>query len=220
MIQALIFDMDGLLIDSEPLWRKAEIEVFAKVGIRLSQDDCKETMGYRLNEVVDLWYARQPWEGLSKREIEEGILDRVSELILSEGKVMEGVHKTIQSCMDLNLKMAIASSSPMKLIMSVVQLLGMERSFDVLHSAEFESYGKPHPAVFISTSNKLGVSPHNCLVLEDSLHGVISALAAKMKVVAVPDSDQYSNPKFRIADRVLKSLNELNLEAELQELTK
>lgn len=220
MIQAVIFDMDGLLIDSEPLWRKAEIEVFAKVGVKLSEEDCKDTMGYRLNEVVDLWYARQPWEELSKKEIEEGILDRVSELILSEGKVMEGVHKTIQSCMDLNLKIAIASSSPMKLITSVVQLLGMERKFDVLHSAELESYGKPHPAVFISTSNKLGVSPHNCLVLEDSLHGVISALAAKMKVVAVPDSDQYTNPKFQVADSVLKSLNELNLEAELQELTK
>jgi len=220
MIKAVIFDMDGLLIDSEPLWRKAEMEVFAKVGIRLTEDDCKETMGYRLNEVVDLWYARQPWEGLSKREIEEGILDRVSELILSKGKIMEGVNKTIQSCMDLNLKMAIASSSPMKLIMSVVKLLGMERNFDVLHSAEFEPYGKPHPAVFISTAKKLGVSGHNCLVLEDSLHGVISALAAKMKVVAIPDPLQFSNPKFKVADRVFKSLSELNLETEIQVLTK
>jgi sugar-phosphatase len=157
---------------------------------------------------------------LAKREIEEGILDRVSELILSEGKIMEGVNKTIQSCMDLNLKMAIASSSPMKLIMSVVKLLGMERNFDVLHSAEFEPYGKPHPAVFISTAKKLGVSGHNCLVLEDSLHGVISALAAKMKVVAIPDPLQFSNPKCKVADSVFKSLSDLNLETEIQVVTK
>ncbi len=220
MIKAVIFDMDGLLIDSEPLWRKAEIEVFSSVGIQLTEEDCKETMGYRLNEVVDLWYTRKPWQNSSKKDIEERILERVSELILSEGKIMAGVQETIQSCMDLNLKMAIASSSPMKLIMSVVKLLGMERNFDVLHSAEFEPYGKPHPAVFISTAKKLGVSGHNCLVLEDSLHGVISALAAKMKVVAIPDSHQFSNPKFKVADRVFKSLSELNLEADFQVLTK
>lgn len=220
MIKAVIFDMDGLLIDSEPLWRKAEIEIFSKVGVELTEEDCKETMGYRLNEVVDLWFSRHQWKGLSKKEVEEAILQRVSELILSEGTRMAGVEEAIESCINFNLKIAIASSSPMKLIMSVVQLLGMERSFDVLHSAEFEPYGKPHPAVFISTSNKLGVSPHNCLVLEDSLHGVIAGLAAKMKVIAIPDTQQFSNPQFQVADCVLNSLEQLNLAAELQELTK
>lgn len=220
MIKAVIFDMDGLIIDSEPLWRKAEIEIFAKVGINLTEDDCKETMGYRLNEVVDLWYDRQPWEGISKKEVEESILERVSQLILSEGKIMAGLQDTLRACSELNLKIAIASSSPMKLILSVVKLLQMEQKFDVLHSAEFETYGKPHPAVFISTAKKLGVSPHDCLVLEDSLHGVISALSAKMKVIAVPDSHQYDNPKFQVADGVLRSLCELNLRSDFQDLTK
>jgi len=219
MIKAVIFDMDGLLIDSEPLWRKAEIEIFGQVGIQLTENDCKETMGYRLNEVVDLWYDRQPWNGLSKKEVEEAILERVSQLILSEGTLMSGVKKTIDVCTELHLKIAIASSSPMKLIRSVVSLLGMNKSFDVLHSAEFELFGKPHPAVFISTAQKLEVLPSECLVLEDSLHGVISALSAKMSVVAIPDNIQYHNPKFQVADRVLKSLAELNLETELQELT-
>jgi len=219
MIKAVIFDMDGLLIDSEPLWRKAEIEIFGQVGIQLTENDCKETMGYRLNEVVDLWYDRQPWNGLSKKEVEEAILERVSQLILSEGTLMSGVKKTIDACTELHLKIAIASSSPMKLIRSVVSLLGMDKSFDVLHSAEFELFGKPHPAVFISTAQKLEVLPSECLVLEDSLHGVISALSAKMSVVAIPDNIQYNNPKFQVADRVLKSLAELNLETELQELT-
>jgi len=219
MIEAIIFDMDGLLLDSEPLWRKAEMEIFSKVGIHLTEDDCKETMGYRLNEVVDLWYSRLPWEGQSKRKIEEAILDRVSQLILNEGKIMDGVKHTIQTSMDLNLKIAIASSSPMKLIKSVVNLLNMVDYFDVLHSAEFEAYGKPHPAVFINTAQKLGVEPHKCLVLEDSLHGVISALSAKMNVIAVPDKHQFSHPKFQVADKVLGSLTELNLSREIQTLT-
>ncbi len=113
MIKAVIFDMDGLIIDSEPLWRKAEMEVFKSVNINLSEADCKETMGYRLNEVVDLWYNRFPWLGPSKQEIEESILQRVSDLILSEGRILPGVYSTIQSCIDLGLLIAIASSSPM-----------------------------------------------------------------------------------------------------------
>jgi len=219
MIEAVIFDMDGLLIDSEPLWRKAEIEIFAKVDIYLTEDDCKETMGYRLNEVVDLWYSRYPWNSLSKKEVEDAILQRVSDLIQSDGKIMTGVEETIRSCMNLNLKMAIASSSPMKLIKSVVKLLKMEGDFDVLYSAEYEAFGKPHPGVFLTTSQKLGVDPHKCLVLEDSLHGIISALSAKMKVIAVPDEQQFNHPKFQVADKVLSSLTELNLSSEIQTLT-
>lgn len=219
MIKAVIFDMDGLLIDSEPLWRQAEIEIFKIVGLNLTEDDCKETMGYRLNEVVDLWYKRKPWNSLSKGEIETRILNRVSELILSQGQLMPGVSRTITNCLELNLKIAIASSSPMKLIKSVVQLLEMDGQFNVLHSAETEPFGKPHPAVFISTANKLNVLPHECLVLEDSLHGIVSALSAKMMVIAVPDKDQYDNPRFQVANKVLNSLNELHLANEMKALT-
>lgn len=219
MIKAVIFDMDGLIIDSEPLWRKAEISVFSKVGIKLTEDDCRETMGYRLNEVVDLWYSRHPWDGPSKRDVESQIIDKVSNLILESGNILPGVNSIMKECKLLGLKMAIASSSPMILINTVVRLLKMEDDFDTLHSAEFESYGKPHPSVFISTALTLGVESENCVVFEDSFHGVIAGLAAKMKVVAVPDVEQVENPKFQAAHLVLNSLKDLSLSAVIQKLT-
>ncbi|MCA1761731.1 MAG: hexitol phosphatase HxpB [Flavobacteriales bacterium] len=212
VIKAAIFDMDGLLINSEPLWRKAEIEVFSTVGISLTEDDCRETMGYRLNEVVELWYQRKPWTGKSVKAVEEEILARVSQLIGEEGEILPGVESAIAQCQDFGHKLAIASSSPMTLIHSVVKLLGMENAFSVLHSAQFEKFGKPHPAVFISAANKLDVLPEACIVFEDSFHGVVAGLAAKMKVIAVPESKSYSDPKFQSAHLVLKSLEEFDLE--------
>ncbi|HKK40743.1 MAG TPA: hexitol phosphatase HxpB [Cryomorphaceae bacterium] len=191
MIEAVIFDMDGLLIDSEPFWRKAEMAVFKTVGIELTEDDCRQTMGYRLNEVVDLWYSRKPWNDKSQKQVEEQILAHVQNLIETEGVSLKGVMETIALCQELKLKTAIASSSALPLIKATVRRLGLEETFDVLHSAENEEFGKPHPAVFIHTAKKLDVRRENCLVLEDSFHGMIAGLAAKMKVVAVPEvSDQ------------------------------
>ena len=202
--------MDGLLIDSEPFWRKAEIKAFGEVGIELTEADCRETMGYRLNEVVELWFSRKPWTGISLIAMEARILLLVSQYILEEGKPMLGVERLINDCRVHKLKIAIASSSPMLLIKSVVKLLKMEGKFDVLHSAQNEPYGKPHPAVFISTALMLDVDPHECLVLEDSFHGVVAALAAKMPVVAVPDPEMINDKRFNAAMLTIKSLEEFD----------
>lgn len=204
MIEAVIFDMDGLLIDSEPFWRKAEIEVFGTVGLTLTEDDCRQTMGYRLNEVVDLWYSREPWQGKSKKAVESEILERVAQLIRQEGQLLPGVEETLKLCRDISLKMAIASSSAMALIEAVVDRFKLASSFDILHSAQWEKFGKPHPDVFIHTAEKLGVNSENCLVLEDSFHGMVAGLAAKMKVVAVPEK---MSPEFEAAHLVLEQLS-------------
>jgi len=207
MIEAVIFDMDGLLIDSEAFWRKAEIAVFKTVGIDLSEDDCRETMGYRLNEVVELWHSRHPWSEKSKEQVEEEILSYVQNLIETEGVPLEGVMETIALCDTLSLKTAIASSSAMRLIKATVSRLGLIDRFNVLHSAENEELGKPHPAVFIHSAKKLGVRNENCLVFEDSFHGMIAGLAAKMKVIAVPETQE---ERFKAAHL---SLNDLDSEA-------
>lgn len=210
MIEAVIFDMDGLLIDSEPFWRRAEIAVFGTVGIALTDDDCRETMGYRLNEVVDLWYSRKPWIDKSKEQVEREILTCVQNLIETEGKPLPGVMDTIKMCEKLNLKMAIASSSALVLINATVARLGLETTFDVLQSAENEEFGKPHPAVFIRTAKRLGVRSENCVVFEDSFHGMIAGLAAKMKVVAIPEQLE---KRFEAAHLVLKFMNSARVES-------
>lgn len=213
MIRAAIFDMDGLLIDSEPFWRKAEIEAFAEVGLTLTEDDCRETMGYRLNEVVALWYSRRPWAQLSQKEVEDNILKKVSHYIETEGQALEGALELIEACKHAGLKTAIASSSPLTLINSVVKRLGIKESLDFIHSAQHEAFGKPHPAVFIATAIKLGVQPEECVVFEDSFHGVVAGLAAKMKTIVVPDSENFDSPKFAAADLKFKSLNDFDLKA-------
>jgi len=91
MIKTVIFDMDGVLIDSEPLWKIAEKKAFAKVGITLTTEMCNLTMGYRVNEVVDYWYERFPWAGKEKREVEEDIVEILIQEIRTNGKEMAGV---------------------------------------------------------------------------------------------------------------------------------
>lgn len=198
--------MDGLIIDTESFWPLAEIEAFGEVGIKLTEEDCKQTMGFRLNEVVDLWYERAPWSSKTKLEVENHILDLVIDFVKKEGQALPGVLDAISLCKKRGYKMAIASSSPMVLIDNVVDKLGIRSDFDILHSAQNEPFGKPHPAVFISAANLLDVSVSQCVVFEDSFHGVVAGLAAKMRVIAVPDPASFNNPKFQAAHHVIPSL--------------
>ena len=75
--EAVIFDMDGVLIDSEPFWRQAEIKVFGSVGIHLTEQDCMQTTGYRFDEVVNFWWHKQPWQGKTKEEIHDEVIDEI-----------------------------------------------------------------------------------------------------------------------------------------------
>lgn len=206
MLQAIIFDMDGLLIDSEPIWREAEKEIFAEVGITLTDEMCFTTVGLRIDEVVNHWYAKFPWKNTSQEIIKEKVIDKVIELILQKGEILPGVIQTIEYFYSKNYPLAIASASSMRIIDAVTEKLKIKKYFTIIHSAEFEEYGKPHPAVFISTAKKLNVFPQNCLVFEDSLNGVIAGKAARMKVIAVPETIHFENLKFNIADLKLKSL--------------
>lgn len=201
--------MDGLIIDTEGFWPLAEIEAFGEVGVVLTKEDCKETMGFRLNEVVDLWFERQPWTSKTKLEVENRILNLVIDFVKKEGQALPGVIDTIALCKRRGFKLAIASSSPMILIDTVVDKLGIRSDFDVLHSAQNEPFGKPHPAVFITAADLLNKSVDQCVVLEDSFHGVVAGLAAKMRVIAVPDSATFNNPRFQAAHHVIPSLKAL-----------
>lgn len=209
MIEAVIFDMDGLLIDSEPFWKVVEIEVFKTVGIDLTVEMCLETVGLRIDEVVTYWHEKQPWENISKQAIEDSIVNKMIERITNEGEALPGVYDVIEFFWNKKIPMAIASSSYLRIIEAVVKRLKLKDFFEVIYSAEFEEYGKPNPATFITTAKKLGVSPMKCLVFEDSLNGVLAGKAARMITVAVPD---YENPKFIIADKILNSLEEWNEE--------
>ena len=208
-IEAVIFDMDGLLIDSEPLWQEAEILVFEQVGINLTRELCQQTQGLRIDEVVEYWYTKHPWTNLTKLEVEKSIVNKVIELIQLKGEPLPGVEQAIALVRSKNVKIALASSSAMIIIQAALQKLGLSETFTEVYSAESEVLGKPHPGVYLTTAKKLDIPPQSCLALEDSLNGVLAAKAARMKCIAIPEAIQQNNPKFAIADFVLQSLEGL-----------
>lgn len=207
-LKAVIFDMDGVLVDSEPLWRKAMIMGFTEIEIAFTEEDCRKTTGIRFTEVVELWLDHHNMSHIVPKVLEDRITDLLLELIANEGKAMDGISEIIAFCKEKNLKTGLATSSSNRLMNAVLKKLGLEDTFDVVLSAEFMPYGKPHPEVFINCAKALGVPANACMVIEDSLNGIIAAKAAQMKVIAVPDEEHKKMPQFAVADHQFNNMHE------------
>lgn len=210
MIKSVIFDMDGLLIDSEPFWRMAERTVFSSVGIDLSEEQCRSTTGMRVDNVVSHWDSIYPNHITNKQLIVNGILEEVTRLVKTYGEPMPGARQAAQLFASREWSMALASASAMSLINAVLDKLDVRQWFSVVQSAEYVKYGKPHPEIFLTTAASLGTKPEECLVLEDSIFGVIAGKAALMKVIAVPDKELAARREYGVADAVLRSLAEID----------
>ena len=216
---AAIFDMDGLLVDSEPIWHEVEIDVFGRHGVPLTVERCLETKGMFLGEAVSHWYARYPWTGASAADVSAEIVDAMAARLEEKVELKPGALRSLDFCRDRGARLALASSSPRRLIGAVVHRFGLGSRFTVVHSAEDEPAGKPDPAIFLTTARQLGVAAAECVVFEDSVAGVLAAKAAGMACVAVPEPDPVSRPAgnerglpeaFALADVVLGSLLELD----------
>lgn len=206
MIEAVIFDMDGVLIDSEPLWRQAEIELFAELGVHVTEEEARQTMGFRIDETVAYWHARRPWPDADLPALATRIVDRVVELVAEKGEPLPGVEHAVAVCRERGLRLAVASSSWTGLVTAVLRRLGVDDAFDVVRSAADEPYGKPHPGVFLTTAALLDVDPRRCLVIEDSVNGMVAAVAARMRCVVIPER---WDPRFVLAHAVLDSLHDI-----------
>jgi sugar-phosphatase len=209
---AVIFDMDGVLIDSEPLWKIAMEEVFHALGSTLKKEDFQKTVGLRIDEVVHFWNHHENWGISNESEIEEAIIVKMIELISKNAQPLSGVIETLNFLKNKGLKIGLATSSSSRLIKVVLAELNIARFFDFVHSAENEAYGKPHPAVYIKVAEKLNVSPTKSLVIEDSFNGVIAGLAAKMKVVCIPEKTHFPNQRLAVADFHFETMNDFLLE--------
>ncbi len=206
--QASIFDMDGLLVDSEPLWHEAEVEILGGLGVPIAPGDCRQTKGMFVREVTRYWFERFPWSGIGPDEVADHVVDRVIDLVEAKGRLQPGVDQAIALCRSHGLRLAVASSSEHRLVEMVLGRFGLAVHFELTHSAQDELYGKPHPAVFLTAAARLGVAPGRCLVWEDAPAGVLAAKAARMTCVAVPEPAERALPAFGIADAVLGSLEE------------
>jgi sugar-phosphatase len=207
--RALIFDMDGVLIDSEPLWRRAEIDVFREVGLDLEDADCLQTQGLRIDEAVKFWYERAPWADRSIGDVAKSIVLRVAGLIRSEGEPMPGALTSIGWAANSTWRLALASSSSKFLIDIVLDRFGITNLFELTRSAEDEASGKPHPDVYLTVARDLQLNPRACVAVEDSVNGVVSALSAGMRCIAVPPPETRDDGRFASANLLLNSLRDL-----------
>ncbi len=211
MIDTLIFDMDGLLIDSEPYWKLAEKKVFGKLGLNLDDELLRQVMGFRLSEVVQHWYHYKPWPNPDFIKTEQEVLECVKQLIHDHADAMPGVYETLAASKSKGYKMALASSSAMSLIEVVIAKLKIKDYFSHLISAESDEFGKPHPGIFIRTAVLMNSKPANCLVIEDSVNGMIAAKAARMQCLVVPEREKFDDKRFELADFKMHSLTEFDL---------
>lgn len=196
--KAVIFDMDGVIIDSEPLWKQAEFDVFSSLGVVVSEEFTPITQTMTTTEVAAFWFEKSPWENVSLKEVEELVISRVIELIETSNCAILGIRGFIERLKAQGLKIGVATNSPYRIIPSALQKVGVYELIDTISSAEFEEKGKPDPAVYLSASQKLAIAPHECVVVEDSHSGMIAAKKAGMTVVGFTNGRLHKT--FELAD--------------------
>jgi mannitol-1-/sugar-/sorbitol-6-/2-deoxyglucose-6-phosphatase len=210
MIKAVIFDFDGIIIESEPLWMEAEIEVFKSVGVHLTHELCRQTTGLNTRDSIRYWFDIYQWTEKSQSRIHQEIMEAMQTLILERADLKEGFPEVLQLIVSKGLPLAVASASPLKLIATALKKFQLFRYFTIINSGDDEEEGKPHPALYLGAARKLGIEPVHCLAFEDSFNGAISAKAARMKLVAVPDIHDFNTTRFDFADLKIASLKDFN----------
>ncbi len=209
-IKAIIFDMDGVIIDSEKIWKRAEREVFSSVGVKLSDDLCKITESMTTVEVTKFWFDKHPWENVTLKQIENKVINRVAHLIKEEGKAISGIEKFLKRLKSKGYKIGLATNSPAILIPAVLKKLKLDKYFDVTSSAEYELEGKPNPSVYLTVAGKLNSKPEDCFAIEDSFSGILAAKKAGMKTIIFLN-DNPENVEHEIADYIINNYDEFDI---------
>jgi len=211
VIQAVIFDMDGLLVDSEPVWDSARKWMADGAGKPWDALDHDAVMGVSTQEWADYMIDRLDLT-LSPQEVEDQIVERMVEMYRAGVPYLPGAVDAVELA-TTHYRTALASGSHPTLIDTVTADAPMRGKFEVVVSADEVGAGKPAPDVYLAAADRLDMSPDDCVCLEDSGNGILAGAQAGMKVIAVPDSRFPPSPAaLERAHLVLTSLSELSLE--------
>jgi HAD superfamily hydrolase (TIGR01509 family) len=206
---AIIFDMDGLLVDSEIIWEEAETALMNSRGHTFGSADRSDIVGLRVDEFLDQLRIRYRMPETLEVLVQE-LNDRMLELIPVRVTPHPGAEELLQYVVRNNILRAIASNSPMSIIDQTVSAQGWEHIFQVRCSGDDEVQGKPAPDVYLSAARRLGVDPTQCLALEDSVNGARAVVAAGMTCFAVPDPSHSNPARFaEITPYVFNNLHEV-----------
>ncbi len=208
-IEAVIFDMDGVLINSEPFYVQSQKEIFAKLGLNISEEEQQTFQG----TATDMM-----WETLKKKvkipyTIEALVKMSDSNIIpyfesLKNFPTMPGVENLIHHLFERKIPLALASSSTPDVIVLVLEKTGFKKYFSEVVDSKMAGASKPEPDVFLLAAQKLGVLPENCLVVEDSTNGIKAAKTAGMQVVAFAGpGSEFQNQNN--ADWIISDFDEL-----------
>lgn len=206
-MRGVIFDMDGLLIDSEPMWQAAEKQVFGELGVDVNDELSALTVAMTTREVTEFWFKQSPWEGQDPMQAENAVIDTVAKMIQAQGQPMPGVRQVLEFFRQQGCRIGLATNSPYRLIPVVLKQLDIESYFDLLVSAEQVDHGKPSPDIYLHSLAQLEITAAEAIVFEDSMTGVTAAHQAGIKTVAVPSVLKLSDP-FQQASLCLDSLLE------------
>jgi HAD superfamily hydrolase (TIGR01509 family) len=208
MIKAVIFDMDGVMIDSEPLWEKTEHILLARRDKQYTPDYRDQIVGLNQNDsgklLIDTFKLNEKVEDVISERVEI-----LTEIYKEELEVVTELIPLLNLLRESNFKLAVASSSPMRVINFVLDMLSLHEYFPIVVSGECTEDGKPHPAIYLHTADRLEVKPSECVAIEDSINGVRSAKAAGMYCIAVPDK-RLSQEEFQNADLIVPSLDRIS----------
>jgi beta-phosphoglucomutase-like phosphatase (HAD superfamily) len=204
MLKAVIFDMDGVLIDSEPFHLVVNEKIFANLGINLSEEEYHSFIG---TTHKDMWSTIKKRYNLPQSVPElvnmqvSGNIDYIKNEEIEPIKI-KGVSRLLSKMAHENIKIGIASSSPTEVIELVINKLGISGYFSAITGGEEIEKGKPAPDIFLRAAKRLNVKPPDCLVVEDSKNGVLAAKAAGMKCIGFQNPNS-GNQNLEKADLII-----------------
>jgi HAD superfamily hydrolase (TIGR01509 family) len=211
VIEAVIFDMDGLLVDSEPVWDRARRSMADEAGRPWTADDHKAVMGVSTQEWAEYMIARLALT-LTPQEVIDRIIERMVQMYRAGIPWLPGALDAVDLAAG-HFRTALASGSHPTLVEAVTADAAVQGKFEVIVSADEVGAGKPAPDVYLVTAERLGVEPASCVCLEDSGNGILAGVRAGMQVIAVPDARfPPAADVLEQAHLVLPTLAELSVE--------
>jgi HAD superfamily hydrolase (TIGR01509 family) len=185
VLQAVLWDMDGTLVDSEKVWAEVQLRVLPELGGTWTDEDSLGLIGSDLRDAVQVWLAALPPGVITADELAERIFGEVIESLRREVDFQPGALELLRALRKADVPCAMVSASYRVMIDAVLGHL-TDDPFDVIVAGDEVINGKPHPEPYLTAAAKLGVDPAQCVVIEDSLTGTESGTAAGAYVVAVP----------------------------------